>query len=329
MYRRVRGALGLVREATIIPYAGYQHPDGIEVRGRVLEEQPDWSPLEADTRLRNVRGIGRLFHTHELPGEPVTLHGWSGDATTVFADDEGYIDALLPAAPTVETTRWDGLRATLKNGAEASLPILRVGSSARFGILSDIDDTVMQTGAENLFRNLWTTFTGNSLSRMVYRNVPALFNGLVRHEGVITNPLFYLSSSPWNLYGLIRDVLERNAVPWGPIFLRDFGIDRGKFINNTHGEHKVGNACRLLQQFDGLPFLLVGDLGQADAEVYLEVVRRRPGQVLGVIIHQPSDRAHTEKRRQLAAIEEAGVTTLLTRDYAEAITLGRQKGWID
>ena len=348
---RRRARAGRSRPATIDAHAGYAHAGGTEVLGRALEEPSLWTPSEADGRLANLVGVGRLFATRELPHAAVELrhHAGTSVATT---DEEGYLRATLPARPLPPDTRWDAVAARVlpdgPDGADETrpvaatgamppdmvgsrpveLPILRVGRSARFGVISDIDDTVMRTGAENLARNLWTTFTGNPLTREVYERVPALYRGLARHGGRRANPIFYLSSSPWNLYGLIRDVLTRNGVPWGPIFLRDFGLDERKFIKGTHGQHKLSHARALMQAHDGLPFLLIGDLGQADAEIYAELARERPGAMLGVILHQPSDRRHDAKRRHVDAIEAAGVPTLVTRDYAEAEGFARARGWL-
>ena len=332
-----RDRTGRRRKGTLSAHAGYVHGDRARVLARVLEPQTAWTPSEGDGRLANLRGVGSLFRTAEIPHARLRLAG--AEETIVRADGEGYVDAEVRVRPRA-TTSWDAVRGSYlpEAGADAGdteavdLPILHVGSNARFAVVSDIDDTVMQTGAENLIRNLWTTFTGNVLTRRVYEHVPALYRALAHAggEGVErTNPIFYLSSSPWNLYGMIREVLKRNDVPWGPIFLRDFGIDETKFIKGTHGGHKRGAALTLMQHFDGLPFLLIGDLGQADAEIYAAVARERRDQMLGVILHQPSDRRHEDKRVHVRELEELGVPTLVTTDYADALAFARDHKWID
>ena len=338
MFEGWRRRTGREGAATVTPYAGYAHPSGVEIMGRVMEKRGEWSPLATDSRLSNLQGVGRLFATHERAYARATVE-FEDERVSVTADEEGYLLTTLPPLPMPSATVWDEAVARLNDGSDdepTPMPVLRVGSNARFGVVSDIDDTVMQTGAENIVRNLWTTFTGNALSRHVYSHVPELYRSLAgfdRHANASDrerrNPIFYLSSSPWNLYTLIRDVLDGNGVPWGPIFLRDFGLDRNKFIKGTHGQHKIGNASRLLAQFDGLPFILIGDLGQADAEVYAEIVRRHGTQVAGVILHQPSDRSHEAKRGHVAEMERAGVPTLVTRDYREAIAFASERNWIE
>ena len=331
-----RSRRGSVRPVAISAHAGYAHPSGAEVLARVMEEAAPWNPTETDTRLANIKGIGALFATHEIAHAPLFVRGWDGSEVRLSADAEGYVEVSLPPADPISETRWDALAAVLldEEGApvpksETELPVLRVGTSARFAVVSDVDDTVMETGAENLARNLWTTFTGNPLTRHVYEHVPALYRDLAHHGGVRTNPIFYLSSSPWNLYGMIRDVFERNGVPWGPIFLRDFGLDEAKFIKGTHGGHKLGHGRTLMRNLDGLPFLFIGDLGQADAEIYAELARERPGQMMGVILHQPSHLAHDAKRRHVEEMEGLGIPVIVTRDYAEVREFARSHGWTD
>ena len=326
---RRRDRRGRASDAVLVPHAGYEHPNGIECYGRVQERGSAWVPKASDGRLANLRGVGSLFATYEIAGADVGIEGPGGEER-VLTDAEGYLRATLPAPERAAHTAWTSLPTDMNapDGDAASLPILRVGASARFAIVSDVDDTVMETGAENLARNLWTTFTGNALTRRVYSRVPPLYRALHRQEDGTANPLFYLSSSPWNLYGLIHDVFDRTGVPWGPIFLRDYGIDENKFITSTHGEHKLGNARRLMAQLDGLPFILIGDLGQADAEIYATLVREHPTQVAGVIMHRPSGREHADKLRHIEEIDAAGVPVVVTRDYADAETLARERGWI-
>ena len=90
------------------------------------------------------------------------------------------------------------------------------------------------------------------------------------NAGRPVNPIFYISSSPWNLYDLLRDFLELNEIPRGPIFLRDLGVDQTKFIKRSgHGE-KLERALQIMSDFPELPFVLVGDSAQHDAGLYAE-----------------------------------------------------------
>ena len=328
---RLRGVPG---RATVIPHAGYEHAGGCELFARVVERPPAWMPEADDGRLENLLGIGSLFTTRKIAGASVRVT--DGDAThECVSDEEGYVrETLSPGAGDVDTfgrTHWRDLRAVPIEpaGGAVAVPMLRVGSSSRFAVLSDIDDTVMETGAENLARNLWTTFTGNPLTRRVYPRVPELYRALHAHQDGVVNPIFYLSSSPWNLYDLIREVLVRADVPWGPIFLRDYGLDERKFIASGHGDHKLTHGRMVMDHLDGLPFVLIGDLGQADTSIYAQLAREHPGQVAGVVIHRPSGREHADKLVHVEEIDAMGIPVVVTKDYAEAERLARERHWID
>ena len=71
--------------------------------------------------------------------------------------------------------------------------------------------------------------------------------GSARDHASPARPFFYVSSSPWNLYGFIAEFMERNAIPHGPMFLKDYGIDRTQFIRKSHDAHKVAASESLNQ----------------------------------------------------------------------------------
>jgi phosphatidate phosphatase APP1 len=132
------------------------------------------------------------------------------------------------------------------------------------------------------------------------------------------NPIFYISSSPWNLHDLLVDFLRLNEIPPGPLLLRDLGLDRTKFIQeNGHG-HKSEKALALMDLYPGLPFVLIGDSGQEDPRLYAELTRLRPGRILAIYIRDvdpdvdsPRDHA-THRAVDVAAA--SGVPMILARD---------------
>ena len=88
---------------------------------------------------------------------------------------------------------------------------------ARFGIVSDVDDTVLQTGVQRLGQMLRQTFTGSALTRTSFPGAPELYRDLAG----AANPVFYVSSSPWNLHAFLIAFLRHQRLPLGPVLLRD------------------------------------------------------------------------------------------------------------
>jgi phosphatidate phosphatase APP1 len=76
----------------------------------------------------------------------------------------------------------------------------RLRRSVRFGIVSDIDDTVMITvAAANPLIAAWNTFVRHEQARHIVPGMAPMYRELLReHEGA---PMFYLSTGAWNTCG--------------------------------------------------------------------------------------------------------------------------------
>ena len=147
--------------------------------------------------------------------------------------------------------------------------VLVPSPDAAFGVISDIDDTIVHTNATSLL-GMARSIIRNAASRLPFEGVADLYRAL----HVERNPIFYVSSSPWNLYELLHDFMEINGIPHGPMFLQDWGIDESTLILASHTEHKLAQIQTLVDYYPELKFVLIGDSGQHDPEIYLQ---RDPG----------------------------------------------------
>lgn len=256
----------------IEPYFGYSTPDALIVRGRVLAA-PMRKIRDDGGLFANLRNMVALFLTGELADVAVQ----SGPVTT-RTDDEGYFQLQRARDG---RTGWLDIPVEI-DGDEAAIncPVFVPHNGARFLIISDIDDTVLETGAYSLVRNLWTTFTGNTSSRWVFDDAVRLMD-VLSNEG--RNPIFYVSSSPWNLHAFLAELFERAGLVRGPMFLRDLGLSETKFITDGHGSHKGTSIDRILSANPGLSAGLVGDTGQKDAEIYA-AAKRHPGRIRAIVL---------------------------------------------
>ena len=124
------------------------------------------------------------------------------------------------------------------------------------------------------------------------------------------NPVFYVSSSPWNLHHFLEAVFDRAGLVPGPMFLRDLGITADP-AENSHGGHKGAAIDTLMEANPELPFWLLGDTGQHDAEIYLDAARRHPGRVLRVALREPGPRPRRRRPRRHGGPARAGGRGLL------------------
>lgn len=305
-------AFDLVRPARgegrlIEPYAGYASDDQLVVRGRVLSAIRRHKPKPDQSKFTNFQQMLSLFLTREVADVPVR----SGDVEAI-SDEEGYFTLILPKP---DKTGWIDVPVHIGDSAQETLcPAFIAGDAAEFITISDIDDTLIETGAYSLLRNLWTSFTGNVRTRHVYPDAVKLISDL---SGAGRNPVFYVSSSPWNLYVFLSQIFERAGLVKGPMFLRDLGLSETKFITDGHGNHKGGSIDTVLNGLSDLPVILMGDTGQHDAEIYAKVVERYDPRVKVVILREAKDGLDAEDARHIAHLEAVGVTVFHGPNFPE------------
>lgn len=285
-------------------YCGYATPDHLILRGRVLTSLRRTEPDPAHSKWVNLRQMASLFLTDEV--QWVGVRTVDGRATT-RSDEEGYLHFEAPRDDL--SPGWHHVSVTIEGAGfePVDFPVMVPDPAARFGVISDIDDTMMQTGAYSLLRNLWTTFTGSALTREVFADSVEMMTRFVTEAAA---PVYYVSSSPWNLHAFLDRVFARVGLPKGPMFLRDLGIGESQFVTGTHGDHKGSAIDRVLAANPGLSFVLVGDTGQHDAHIYRDAIARHGGRIRAVVLRQPGPGPNASAAKAMAEIEATGVPLL-------------------
>jgi phosphatidate phosphatase APP1 len=325
------------RPAVLAPYRAFGTPTDFHLFTRLLRDPGDLNASADQSPLDNIRDMIARFESDEVPGVALKAQFGSVVARGV-TDEEGYAAIRMAPGPIDRSHQWHPVvvRSVDVDGgepskqAEVTLDVLVPHPDAAFGVISDIDDTVLQTDAANLVAMLRTTLTGNIHTRLAFDHVGELYQTLREAApGDAVNPFFYLSSSPWNLYDFIRDFLDLNGLPRGPIFLRDLGLDDTKVLKTPHSTHKSEHLRTLLTTYADLPFVLIGDSGQHDPEIYADAVREHPGRVRAVVIRDVTDEVRSaEVRTHYRELEALGVPLVYTDDSRNALGLLRRAGLI-
>jgi phosphatidate phosphatase APP1 len=139
------------------------------------------------------------------------------------------------------------------------------------------------------------------------------------------NPIFYVSSSPWNIYDVLEDFLDVHGVPEGPLFLKDWSPS----VLGKHRGHKLGIIRKLLSTYPNLPFVLIGDSGEEDPEIYSQVVRDHPGRVRAVYIRDVTSAERDAEVKTIAKeVRNLGAEMVPVRDSASAAEHAASAGLI-
>jgi phosphatidate phosphatase APP1 len=262
---------------TIVAYTGYGAPGWVRVMARVLLRRPESRPRR---RAANLRGW-RSFATLPAKGAPVVIEA-GGSRHEARADRSGVIDTVVEADL---PSGWGSVRVSSPDAEPAEAPVFVVDPEARFGILSDIDDTVMVTALPRPFLAAWNTFVLDEHARMAVPGMAVLYERLIRtHAGA---PVFYLSTGAWNVAPTLTRFLSRHLYPAGPLLLTDWGPTADSWFRSGR-EHKRATLARLADEFPGVRWLLIGDDGQHDQEIYAEFAAAHPENVAGVAIRRLS-----------------------------------------
>lgn len=323
----------------IIYYRGFGSPTAVWIKGRVLRQRDLPTPSDQDTFWNNLLATYQRFESDEVPGAVVRIEAFGQSHTTV-ADEEGYFEFTINPPNDLSPGRvWFPIRYSLEGVTQPKTTelveknghVLVSPPFSQFGIISDIDDTVLQTDATSLLQSAKLTFLGNAYTRLPFAGVAAFYRAL--QSGPITtlfNPIYFVSSSPWNLYDLLIDFFRIQGIPKGPILLRDLGLTKTQFIKSSHLDHKLGMIRKVLDVNPQLPFVLIGDSGQHDPEIYSQVVRENPGRILAIYIRDVSEDRRDESVRELIQTTSAfNVPMLLVPDTLAAAEHAAALGLID
>jgi phosphatidate phosphatase APP1 len=271
---------------TVIPYTGYGSTTRIRVLGRVLLAKP---PRKGSRRARlwrrreeSVRGW-RSFTSAPVGDVDVTIE-IEGIERTVTADRGGVVDATVEVEVDLEPG-WHTITMQTPGSDAVEAPVFVVSPDSRYGIVCDIDDTVMVTALPRPFLAFWNTFVLDEHARTPTPGMAVFLERLtVDNPGA---PVIYLSTGAWNVAPTLSRFLSRNLYPRGPLLLTDWGPTPDRFFRSGP-EHKKSNLQRLAAQFPDIKWVLIGDDGQHDEAIYGEFAVANPGHVAAIAIRQLS-----------------------------------------
>lgn len=323
----------------VVGYAGYGSAGRVRIMARTLLASPTVRQRDlpdagagAQTGERpapSVRGW-RSFFTAPVAGAPVDVTV-AGVTHRLETDRGGYLDAVVPAdlAP-----GWHDVTLTSLDDARTTARVVVVGPEPTVGIVSDIDDTVMVTRLPRPLVAAWNVFVRHENAREAVPGMAALYRAL--RAGRPDAPVVYLSTGAWNAAPAIGRFLRRHDYPPGPLLLTDWGpTNTGLFRSGQR--HKVTQLRRLFAELPQVRWILVGDDGQHDPQIYAGAVGHHRAQVEAVLIRQLTAGEHVlshglpaptaqQEESEARTDDTPGVHVLLGADGDELRTAATRAG---
>ncbi len=302
---------GTLRGVRVVVHRGWVADGVARIHARVIEAPklpdgnskiPYWDVLNANLR-RHVRlafpDVPVRATLGDASAEGVTdPHGYASIQLEVGKLTPGWHEVIVTAiSPNPDSPNFEGVGR-----------VLVPSPSARVAVVSDLDDTVIRTGLDEGMVALRRTLFRDAHTRRAVPGMASLYRGLER--GVATKSgrpspapgFFYVSTGSWSFYEMLTQFLQLRGYPRGPLFLTDWG-PTDRYIHRSGEQHKKLALARLREAYPRTKFVLIGDSGQKDPDIYLEFARENPGAVKCIIILKASD-ASAERTDEL---KEAGV----------------------
>lgn len=263
----------------VLAYTGYGSLSSVRVFGRVLLSRPRDEPDPAMGRQAAARDAEqaqrgwRAFVTAQVASVQATIRLGEREITTT-SDRGGYLNV------TVEKhgldAGWHEVRINTPGSVEAVGSVLVIGSEPTIGLISDIDDTVISTSLPRPLIAAWNTFVKSEAARRPVPGMAELYRDLL--AGHPNAPTIYLSTGAWNTAPALTRFLNRYGFPDGPLLLTDWGPTNTGWFRSGR-EHKRDSLRRLARELPNVRWVLIGDDGQNDPQLYGEFAQEYPEQV--------------------------------------------------
>ncbi|RZL17816.1 MAG: DUF2183 domain-containing protein [Pedobacter sp.] len=315
-------------------YHGYGHTHNLVVYGHVFKKRAKTEQVYSNDLFVNIRHLIRLFLVKPFPCTDVRLH-FNDQIIYNKTERDGFfkfewesnmdVEAGLHLV-TVEALDTEGNTVASCEGK------VYVPHITQYGIISDVDDTVMISHSATIARRLRELFIKNPRTRKTFPGVQQHYDLLSQSHTVPgqPNPFFYVSSSEWNLYDYLKETFRFNKLPEGTFLLNTIKQVKNFLKSGKTGhEGKLLRVLRIIDAFPNQRFIFFGDNSQQDPEIYASIAEKYADNMAAVYIRniRPSRAGSTSAT--LERIASRNIPTCLFTDSFQAIEHSKEIGIIN
>lgn len=239
----------------------------------------------------------RPFLVDNERGKSVTVEIAEGSFLAGTSQANGHFSKTLTLdaesfAPTKEKNSMLEMKAVLRSGdSRAFTGRVHLIAPQGVSVISDIDDTIKHSQVTSKSELLKNTFLREFTA---VEGMPELYADLAKLDVAF----HYVSGSPWQLYQPLETFMTDVGFPKGTFVLKQFRLKDSSALEilSSQKETKFAAITPLLNGFPDRDFILIGDSGEQDPEIYGEVARQHPDQVVGIFIRNVTGEKSDEER---------------------------------
>jgi hypothetical protein len=207
--------------------------------------------------------------------------------------------------------------AVLRKGDERcfSGAVIPMPDTAAPMVVSDVDDTIKLTGITNRSATITNTFC------KPFAGVPGMATTYQRWAAGDGAVFHYVSGSPWQLYTPLENFVKENSFPAGAWHLKHLRVAEPETILAFLGpqeDYKLNAIRPLLERWKQRYFVLVGDTGEQDPEIYARLAREHPERIARIFLRNETKETR-EGPRLTAAFKDVPPGKWMLFDKAEEL----------
>ncbi|MGM0567055.1 MAG: phosphatase domain-containing protein [Bacteroidota bacterium] len=267
---------------TIVPYRGFGKNGKVYLSGHAFTGY-GIKPPERGSVIKNFIQMSRRYSLKPMSNLKLELRVLD-KAETIFTDENGFFQITLPIMANPGLYEY---HVTNTLSGETFTSGLYVYDEESTGVLSDIDDTILLSYVHQKYKMLWLLIAKNALTRNPVPQIKGILNTIKKHNNaVLPSDFFYVSNSEWNLYDFLTDFFQENDLPDGVFMLQRFkkNFRDAIFSSQKKDDHKFESIRLILDLFTKKKFVLVGDNGQRDLEIYARITGLYANRIKAVVI---------------------------------------------
>ncbi|KEO73833.1 App1 family protein [Anditalea andensis] len=319
-FSKVKRAVGKLDTIQLEPLFAFGNSSEVYFKARVVEGYKQSIPSEKKSASRNMLAAIRRYSGSSVPDIKVRVK-LGGQEVLVVSDGEGIVEGYFNCPSTGEVEEKMSFNFVQEEDVkfqseEVRFSVTRYKTEHPFGVISDIDDTILISKATQVGEKLWLSVSKNAYTRRPFPGISKFYKKLSNNG---ENPIFYVSSSDWNLNEMIKDFLNYRDIPKGPLLLQDLHVNLKNIWKSGGGSHahKGEKIDFLFDLYPNMQFILIGDSGQHDPELYAEAIKKHPGRVKAVYIRLI--REMDEERKKLLDAHTDRIAIAYVKNTEEAI----------
>ena len=313
----------------LLAVRGFGNRDKLLIQGYLFKGMALDRPSRKGRSLKNLISLIKMFMVRTVAGGKVQL-SVNGQYFQTQSDDEGYYSFEISDHRLKEG--WHGVEIQLVDQLVENQEAVRVkagvliSDDAGLAVVSDIDDTLLVSHITRKLRKFYLLTTRNHRSRKPFKGAVDFYKKLTEGTGA-ERPFFYVSSSEWNLYEFLIRFMEYHEIPKGVLLLKRLKQNLREVISSGYGDHshKADKIETLISYYPGTQFILLGDNGQHDPQIYRDITLKYHGRISAIYIRNVKAK-NAESVEEL--LENLPTDTLQFKSSEEAAKHARQKGFI-